>query len=509
MTSLSLRSFWLKFGLRGLGLMVSLWVAVPFAFSATLSSQGASAANQAGSGISTFFQSIYEKAPSWIAAMVVFACSFVFARMMKEKVVDKVSQKFAQEDQDVLVLVGRATYVGVLALGITIALKIGGIDITAIMAAIGFGLGFAMQDLMTNFIAGILILLNRQFTIGDYIQVGDTVGKVAEIQSRATILRGLDGTRIIVPNASLFTNQVTSFTSNPFRRVQIDVGVDYRADLSYTHQVLYKTLQTNPGVLWDPKPAILIDNFGDASVDFVVKFWVDSHSNWPKTKSDLIHAIKENLDKAGIVMPYPTTTLVFDRDNEKVVMPTYSMSATDMTEHKKALADDDARLAAQIAASDQEEKAAKIASLGKNSNNGQILGLSTSGTVAASPQASAQTPTSAMSNPAPETQPIHFKPGADEGASFLIAKEREEVVQAQMVTPVTPPVEPHLESVSGTGAAVLKAEQTPIASTSGTPAVATPVEPNNVAMPPVSGAPVVGTAPTAAPTPVLNGASAV
>jgi small conductance mechanosensitive channel len=322
------------------------------ASAASITDQGTETTSQVTSGLTSFFDMLWSKAPAWIAAMIVFACSLWVARIMKEKVVDKVSAKFAEDDQDILILIGRTTYVAVLCVGATIALSIAGIDLTAIIAAIGFGFGFAMQDLVANFVAGILILLNRPFSIGDFIQVNSTVGKVEEIQSRATILKALDGTKVIVPNADLFKNQVTSFTSNPFRRIDIDVGVDYRTDLPHASRVILEALRAHQKVLQDPPPAILLDSFGDSSVDFIARFWVESRSPFLKIKSEVTHLIKQHLDAAGIEMPFNTQNLVFDRENEGVFLPTYPVSQEEMKEQAKRRATQEAQLSEQVAASD-------------------------------------------------------------------------------------------------------------------------------------------------------------
>lgn len=334
---------------------------IPLARAATsLTDQGSATAQQATAGISSFFTTIYEKAPAWIAAMIVFASSFFVAKIVKEKVIDRVSEKLGEEDKDVLVLIGRVTYAGVLGVGITIALKIGGIDITPLVAAIGFGLGFAMQDLVMNFLAGVLILMNRPFHIGDYIKVNDTVGQVMEIQSRATILKALDGTRIIVPNADLFTTQVTSFTSNPFRRVEIELGVSYAADLGHATRVTMEVLKAHPKVLHEPAPGVLWTGFGDENIDFTARFWVGSKDGWIKVKSELIQAIKKAYDEQGIEMAYPTRTLLFSRETEGTQVPIYSASKEEHAQHAEEIKKSEAELSEQIEASAQRANAAKV-----------------------------------------------------------------------------------------------------------------------------------------------------
>ena len=329
---------------------------IPTALAASITDQGSTTATETTSGLTEFFNTIWNQAPSWIAAMIVFACSFIVAKITKEKVLDRVSAKMGEDDQDVLTLIGRATYVAVLMVGITIALKIAGIDLTAIVAAVGFGLGFAMQDLIMNFLAGILILVNRQFTIGDFIKINDTIGQVMEIQSRATILKALDGTRVIVPNSDLFTNQVTSFTSNPFRRIEVPVGVEYRTDLGHAQQIIREALKEHHDVLQEPGPAIVINEFADSSINFLVRFWVDSKSKWVNTRSEVIHIIKERFDEEGIGIPFPIRTLAFDKDTEDVVMPTYQVPAEDLKVHKDKRAHEEEDLANQIAAAAERAK---------------------------------------------------------------------------------------------------------------------------------------------------------
>lgn len=326
------------------------FLSIPTALAASITESGNTAASETTSGLSEFFNTIWNQAPSWIAAMIVFACTFLIAKITKEKVLDRVSKKISEDDQDVLVLIGRATYMGVLVVGITISLKIGGIDLTPIVAAAGFGLGFAMQDFIMNFLAGVFILLNRQFTLGDFIKVNETIGQVMEIQSRATILKALDGTRVIVPNSDLFTKEVVSYTSNPFRRLEVPVGVEYRTDLAHAQQAILEALQESEEVLSEPRPAIVLDEFDDSSINFLVRFWVDSKSHWINTRSDVIHLIKKRLDAEGIGIPFPIRTLVMDKDTEGVNMPVYQVSGEEMTAQRSKREQEEVALAERISA---------------------------------------------------------------------------------------------------------------------------------------------------------------
>lgn len=269
---------------------------------------GISKADEVASGFTGKFADLFgyilEHVPSWIAGVVVFIASFFFAKLAKSAVESRIGDKIDEEHQEILVLSGRVTYFGTLILGVTIALKIAGIDLTTILAAVAFGIGFALQDLIMNFLSGVLILLSKQFTIGDFIKVGNTLGKVMEIQTRATILKAIDGTKVIVPNSEIFSNQVVSYTTNPTRRIVIPLFVAYDTDLRFAIKVALKVLKAHPKLLKKPTPSIIVANYGDSSIDLSARFWVGSRDGWFQIKSEILHQMLEAFNEAGIVIPY-------------------------------------------------------------------------------------------------------------------------------------------------------------------------------------------------------------
>jgi small-conductance mechanosensitive channel len=253
------------------------------------------------------------KIPSFIAAFIVFVLFFFIAKAIKGIVENKMSQRF-EEHKEMQILAGRTASTTTLIIGTTVALNIAGIDLTVIIAAVGFGIGFALKDIIINFLAGIFTLAQKQYTIGDYIQVDETIGQVKEIQARATILYALDGTRVIVPNAELFTKQVVSFTSNPFRRIEVAVGVEYATDLNLAIKTCHEALKHTEGILIEPKPAVLTMEFGESSINLVVRGWVESKGPWLAIRSALAIQIKKEFDKVGISIPFPIRTVVYDKD---------------------------------------------------------------------------------------------------------------------------------------------------------------------------------------------------
>ncbi len=262
------------------------------------------ASNGLADKIASFFDYIISQVPSWIAGLVLFVLAFVVAKIAKTAVESRISDKIDEEHQEVLVLAGRVSYFGTLVVGITIALKVAGIDLTTILAAVAFGIGFALQDLIMNFLSGVLLLLNRQFTIGDFIRVGSTYGKVVEIQTRATIIKAIDGTKVIVPNATIFRSQVISYTTNPTRRVVVPFSVSYDTEIKYAMKVVMKLMKAQAKILKKPMPTIIITGFGDSSIDFEVRFWVGSRDGWFKIKTVMMHKVYDALVDAGIDIPF-------------------------------------------------------------------------------------------------------------------------------------------------------------------------------------------------------------
>lgn len=274
---------------------------------------GAEVANETTTQVQGLIDFFVVKIPSFIAAFVVFVIFFFIAKAIKSIVENKMAERF-EEHKEMQILAGRTASATTLILGATIALNIAGIDLTVIIAAAGFGIGFALKDIIINFLAGVFTLAQKQYTIGDFIKVDGTIGKVKEIQARATVLQALDGTRVIVPNSELFTKQVTSFTSNPFRRIEIVVGVEYSTDLNLAVETCYNALKNTKGILIEPKPAVLVEAFSDSSINLKVRGWVESRGGWLKIKSDLAIQIKKEFDKVMIGIPFPIRTIVYDKD---------------------------------------------------------------------------------------------------------------------------------------------------------------------------------------------------
>ncbi len=184
----------------------------------------------------------------------------------------------------------------------------------AALAGAGFAgivVGFAAKDTFGNFIAGITVVLDRPFTIGDTVEVRGILGEVDEIALRSTTIKMFDNKIVTVPNAILANEPITNYTREKIRRLEVPVGIAYEADMKKAAHVIQAAVAKIDGVVTDEKPVeVLVEKFSDSSVDLNIRFWVDSKKGLLSTKSAAVEAIKEALDTANIEIPYPRRVMI-------------------------------------------------------------------------------------------------------------------------------------------------------------------------------------------------------
>jgi potassium-dependent mechanosensitive channel len=197
----------------------------------------------------------------------------------------------------------------VLLVGFLLALGVLGIDltrITIIAGALGVGVGFGLQNVVNNFVSGLILLFERPIQVGDSVQLGALTGEVKRIGIRSSTLRTGEGAEVIVPNASLVSDQVTNWTlSDRLRRIDLNVGVGYGADPQQVVTLLGEVARANPGVLPEPAPVVLFLGFGDSALNFQVCAWTARFEEWVQTRSELGLAVHAALKEAGIEIPFP------------------------------------------------------------------------------------------------------------------------------------------------------------------------------------------------------------
>jgi len=197
--------------------------------------------------------------------------------------------------------------------GFILALLVSGIPIdriTIIIGALSVGIGFGLQNIVNNLISGIILIFERPIQTGDLVELKQYTGFVKDIGIRSSVIRTYDGAEVIVPNGNLVSQEVINWTlSNRQRRVEIRIGVPYGSDISRVTDVLTKVLVAHNKVLKYPPPSVLVDGFGDNSVDFRLLIWTLDIDNWLNTRSELSTNIYNALDEAGISIPFPQRDL--------------------------------------------------------------------------------------------------------------------------------------------------------------------------------------------------------
>jgi potassium-dependent mechanosensitive channel len=203
----------------------------------------------------------------------------------------------------------RLVHYVILALGFLVGLGVLGMDLTKVSVlagAFGVGIGFGLQDVVNNFVCGLILLFERPVHVGDIVEVGGLQGEVRRIGIRASTVRTYQGADIIVPNSQFITANVTNWTlSDQLRRIDLPVGVNYGAAPQQVIELLVKTAQAHPAILKDPPSSALFTGYGDSSINFELRAWTDQFGNSALIRSELASAVYNAVYAAGISFPFP------------------------------------------------------------------------------------------------------------------------------------------------------------------------------------------------------------
>lgn len=199
------------------------------------------------------------------------------------------------------------------ALGVVLAFGNAGVNpeqLALLGGALGVGIGFGLQNVVSNFVSGLILVAERPIKVGDVIEMEELVGTVQRIGIRSSTVRALTGAEVIVPNADLISGNLVNWTlSDARRRVDVKVGTGYAHDPSEVKRILEGAVRGQRGVLNDPKPEVLCTGFGDSSVDFEVRVWTGSYSEGVRVYSELAQRIHRVLGEEGIEIPFPQRDL--------------------------------------------------------------------------------------------------------------------------------------------------------------------------------------------------------
>ncbi|MEQ8848305.1 MAG: mechanosensitive ion channel [Botrimarina sp.] len=203
---------------------------------------------------------------------------------------------------------------GVLLLAGLTCLSYFGVETTsfaAVIGAAGFAVGLAFQGTLSNFAAGAMLLMFRPFKVGDVVNIGGNLGIVDEIELFTTTIDTFDNRRFVVPNGDVFGATIENVTFHPRRRVDVEVGSSYSADIDATRRALEQAIEAAEGKLADPEPAVVLNGLGASSVDWRVSVWAPT-SEFLAVKQSLIRAVKQSLDANHIGIPFPQMDVHLD-----------------------------------------------------------------------------------------------------------------------------------------------------------------------------------------------------
>jgi small conductance mechanosensitive channel len=246
---------------------------------------------------------------AWGLKVIAAIAIFIIGRWIAKAVRKGVGRMMSKADVDPIIIgfVGSMTYIALLAFVVIAALGQLGIQTTsfiAIVGAAGLAIGLALQGSLANFAAGFLMIIFRPFKVGDFIEGAGVAGVVESIQIFTTTLKTGDNKIIIIPNAKLSGDNITNYSTQETRRIDMTVGVAYDADLSVVRDVLNDIISKEERALKEPAPLVAVAELADNSVNFVVRVWTKSSDYWG-VKFDMTETIKNRFDAEGIGIPFP------------------------------------------------------------------------------------------------------------------------------------------------------------------------------------------------------------
>lgn len=257
-----------------------------------------------------------EMLPNLVVALLILILFYVigkFARKAVSNLLGKVSA-----NKTITNLLETIISISILGIGVFIALSVLQLDgaVTSLLAGagiIGLALGFAFQDIASNFISGVILSIRHPFGIGDIISTNDYYGTVSKLNLRNTILRTVTGQIVYIPNKKVFENPLENFTATGERRIDLSCGVSYGDDLEKARDVATQAVNELEHIQSEKGIEFYFEEFGDSSINFKIRFWVAFAKNpdfW-NARSEAIMAISKAFDENDIMIPFPIRTLDF------------------------------------------------------------------------------------------------------------------------------------------------------------------------------------------------------
>jgi len=243
--------------------------------------------------------------PALVGALLILVVGVIAAKVLRGLFTKGMSK--ARVDATLSTFLSNIAYMLMVALVAITAMGQLGVptgSFAAIIAAAGLAIGLALQSSLGNFSSGVMLMLFKPFKVGDFIEAGGHAGVVEEILVFSTNMRTGDNKQITIPNGSIYGGSIINYSAKDTRRIDLVFGIGYGDDLKQAKAVLERVVKADARVLTEPAATIAVSELGESSVNFVVRPWVKTGDYWP-CRFDLIEAVKLELDKEGISIPFP------------------------------------------------------------------------------------------------------------------------------------------------------------------------------------------------------------
>jgi small conductance mechanosensitive channel len=255
--------------------------------------------------LNTLIESAIPLAVHAVLALAIFYIGRWAARLVTG-LVRKILKKRDLDDM-LINLVAQVVYVALLGFVILAALDQLGVNTTsalAIFGAAGIAVGLAVKDSLSNFAAGVMLILHRPFTAGHFVEVAGVSGKVLEVSLFSTVMLTADNRRIIIPNGIVYSDKIINHSAEDIRRCDVTFGIGYEDDLALAQKLIADAMKADSRILNDPEPAIALVELADSSVNLAARPWAKTEDYWG-VKGDLMKNVKQAFDANGISIPYP------------------------------------------------------------------------------------------------------------------------------------------------------------------------------------------------------------
>lgn len=294
-------------------------------------------------------EQLVDMLPNFVLAIIVLI-AFVFVGRLSRKLTRKLLEK-TLNNTSLSSIISKVVYVIVLIIGSFVSLSLLNLDktVSSLLAGagiVGLALGFAFQDIATNFIAGFFMAVKRPFKIGQVIHCEGQSGVIRHIGIRTTEITSFQGQEIIIPNKLLFQNPLINDSENVYKRIDLNVGVSYGEDLERVREIAIQAVKNIPNIQKDKDIDLVYLAFGASSIDFRIMIWVEfkSQLDFLKSQSEAIIAIKKAFDKEEIMIPFPIRTLDFGiKGGEKLneIWPQENKRANSKNESDQQVSDNE------------------------------------------------------------------------------------------------------------------------------------------------------------------------